>query len=300
MNVFFVFEKAREREQSGGEGGGQRRISDNTLLSQRQRTTQVVAHSAPLLFSLLVERARTPPRPRFHTHGMKWALKFATKGKGAGGGGPDATGKSYQGSSSLGNNGGAAAAGENGPVGQGGFRSGSEGEALGEGGGYDGEESLEPGQERDSPTLTAPEAAANGGGEGSRGAGGSGGPPDHQQRGAEKYDRELGGEESSATYEGEEEAEGGDHNNGSSAPHFTVDSSGRRQQGGGEAEGEEMDYDDGDRRGAQDQQGVFEEDGDSQTDSLQASKNRMKSFEEDDPEAHLMGETDAEWDGERQ
>ncbi|CAM9334790.1 unnamed protein product [Scytosiphon promiscuus] len=167
---------------------------------------------------------------------MKWALKFATKGKGAGGGGGPDVGKAYQGSHSVGHNGGAAAAGENGPegvaVGQGGFRSGSEGELVGEGGGYYEEDGLEPGQERETSSLTPPEDGGI---------------------------RELGGEESSATYEGEEEAEGVDHNHSSSAPPFT-------------------------------------EDADSQADSFRASKTaRMKALD-DDPEAHLLGETDAEWD----
>lgn len=208
---------------------------------------------------------------------MKWALKFSTKGKGAGGG-PDA-GKSYR-DGSNGGGGGLAAGGE------GAFRSGSDGEEAG--GEYYEDEGLDPGQERDTPIVTPPDAVNGGGG---RGAAGAGGPDrQHRERGGEKYEQGPGDENSSATYEGEDE-----HNNGSSAPHFTVDSAGRPQRGGlGGEEGEEMDYEDE----RQQQQGVFDEDGeDSQADSLQASKTaRMKSFA-DDPEAHALGDN-AEWDGE--
>ena len=229
---------------------------------------------------------------------MKWALKFSTKGKGAGGG-PDA-GKPYQGSSGSNNNfrnGGAG--GDNGARGGGGagdggaFRSSSDGEGPG-GEYYDEDDGPEQGQERDTPIVTPPDAANGGRGRGAAGGGGGqGGGPDAHQRG-EKYEA-SGDEHSSATYD--EEAE---HHNGSSAPHFTVDSEGRRQRGGEEEveegeeeEGEEMDYEDA-RHG---QQGVFDEDGDSQADSLQASKTaRMKSFA-DDPEAHEL-EDNAEWDGE--
>jgi len=56
-----------------------------------------------------------------------------------------------------------------------------------------------------------------------------------------------------------------------------------------------MEYDEGGRR----QQDVFDEDGDSQADSVQASKTaRTKSFA-DDPEGHALGDADeADWDGE--
>lgn len=219
---------------------------------------------------------------------MKWALKFSTKGKGAGGG-PDA-GKAYPGSSSgnFRNGGGGGLGGDtNGARGgeAGVFRSSSDGE--GPGGEYYEDQGLEPGQERDTPIVTPPDAANGGGGRGAASRGGGGGGPDaqHHQRGGEKYEG-PGDENSSATYEEDDE-----HNNGSSAPHFTVDSAGRQQREG-EEEGEDMDYED-ERR----QQDVFDEDGDSQADSLQASKTaRMKSFA-DDPEAHVL-EDNAEWEGE--
>lgn len=221
---------------------------------------------------------------------MKWALKFSTKGKGAGGG-PDA-GKPFQAGSSGNFRNGAAGAGlgsgdTNGGtrgVADGAFRSSSDGEGPG-GEYYDDDEGLEPGQDRDTPI-------ANGGGgrgaAGGGGQGGGGGPDPQLQRGEKYQEAQPEDENSSATYEGEDE-----RNNGSSAPHFTVDSEGRQQPGGAE-EAEDMEYEDGGRH----QQGVFDEDGDSQADSLQASKTaRMKSFA-DDPEAHVLGDN-AEWDGER-
>lgn len=217
---------------------------------------------------------------------MKWALKFSTKGKGAGGG-PDA-GKPYnQQPNSFRNGGAGGGAGDTAAARDGGFRSGSDGEGGPLGGEYyeDGD-GLEPGQERDTPILTPPDAVNGGGG---RGAEGGGPDSQHQQRGEKDQYQALpaDGEGSSATYEGEDNNIGG-----SSAPHFTVEDSESRQQRR-EGEGEEMDYEDSRHQ----QQGVFDEDGDSQADSLQASKTaRMKSFA-DDPEAHEL-EDNAEWDGE--
>lgn len=204
---------------------------------------------------------------------MKWALKFSTKGKGAAGGGPDA-GKAYQGSRNFRNGGGPGGDNTNGD-------GGAYSDREGEGDEYYEDEALEPRQE-DTPVATPPDAVN--GGRGSRAAGGGGGPDEQI---GEKYEA-PGEENSSATYE-----EGEDQINGSSAPHFTVDSAGRQQRGEGEEGEEEMNYDDADGR----QEDVFDEDGDSQADSLQASKTaRMKSFA-DDPEAHALGDN-AEWDGE--
>ena len=206
-------------------------------------------------------RAWLEPPTNTATHGMKWALKFTTKGKGSG----DAK-KSYQGANSFRNGGESGGGGQ-----QGGFRSSSDGEGDY---GQDNERELEPGVDGSStsrtPIVTPPDA---------NGGGGGGAQP---QAPGEKE----GGE--SAIREGQ-----------NSAPQFTVDSAVRRgAPGEGDLDGEwdEMDEGEGGDAGVDPQADVFDDDS-QDADSLNAGKAaRMKSFA-DDPEGHALEDRDADWDG---
>lgn len=210
---------------------------------------------------------------------MKWALKFTTKGKRDGSGGPD-SGKPYNHQADSFRNGGGSSGGGGGVggEGQGGFRSSSDGEGEENNREHDlkEEQGAEGSTNSRTPIVTPPDAN----GEGSRAGT------------AEKEGRLAG------------------H---SSAPPFTVDSAGRRTRVEGEKQDEnypearagddwiEMDGEGGgDRLGERRQDGVFDDDDSpDDADSLHASKTaRIKSFA-DDPDAHNLEDNHADWDGER-
>lgn len=200
---------------------------------------------------------------------MKWALKFTTKGKKEGV--PDASNSVGTAAVDSFRNGGGGSQG--GGAGQGGFRSSSDGDEEHdhlerEAGEIDGSNNSR------TPIVTPPDANGETGG--------------------------AAGEKESSQAEAE--------NN--SAPPFTVDSQvvgaeggededgeDYRQEGEGEEDWVEMDADGVGGNGGDRQDDVFEDDSQEDADSLHASKTaRMKSFA-DDPEAHVLGDTDAEWDG---
>lgn len=195
---------------------------------------------------------------------MRWSLKFSTKGK-RDGGGPGA-GKSYQGTDSIRNG--------VGTVGGTGHQSsnaerGDPKEDHERGGTGVGE------SDSRTPIVTPPDA--------------------------------NGGERAEAV-ENKAEAGQAQAERHQSAPPFTVDSTGREgavEEGEdgveGEASGQQSlaEMDEAlERTGGDNQDDVFDDDSQEDADSLQASKTaRIRSFA-DDPDAHVLEDSGAEWDGE--